>query len=356
MAYDWELAGRGMWETLRQGRTAARALAISDSRALVRSLFLASAVGSGLLEHLRVRPTAAELAERCGFSRPERLLAWLEVGAEVGELGSVRARAGRDERFRLKGRRARALAGGDRLLEAHYRSMLEYQVGPYSELLALLSEQPGTGRDDLSRYAGDIAEVSLAAEPFVAALVACSVRRVAPDRALDIGCGSGAYSEAVLRSSPTVQLDGLDMSDEVVRRAQGRLSRAGLASRAHLEVGEARQWLAGAARDGRRYQLVMLLNNVYYFARPDRPALYGLVRDVIAPGGELVAVSMDAPGSVAAAHLNFMLRCQAGDASLPRPGELAGDLVAAGYDVVEEARLVPGQPFTGVRARPRKAS
>ena len=59
----------------------------------------------------------------------------------------------RDGRLRRRGRRARAIAAGDPLLIAHYRSMLDYQTGPYADLADLLRTRPGDGRDDLDEHA-----------------------------------------------------------------------------------------------------------------------------------------------------------------------------------------------------------
>jgi hypothetical protein len=62
-------------------------------------------------------------------------------------------------------------------------------------------------------------------------------------------------------------------------------------------------------------------------------------------------VTMVTPGSPASAHLNFMLISQAGDASLPADGEVERDLRRAGFTSVETTRLVPTEPFVGIRAR-----
>ena len=97
----------GLLRTARAGHAPARALAIADSRALVRSLFLASAIRTGLLDVLAGGATFAQIAARVGCTRPERLQAWLEVGTELGEI------ARRSGRYRLRGIRARAIAGGD---------------------------------------------------------------------------------------------------------------------------------------------------------------------------------------------------------------------------------------------------
>jgi SAM-dependent methyltransferase len=309
---------------------------------MVRALFLASAVQTGLLPYLRTARRFDDIAQRIDCRRSDRLHAWLGVGVDLGELGS------HGETYRVIGRRGRALAEGDHLLVAHYRSMLEYQVGPYADLASLLRDDPGTGRDDLDRYAEDIARVSLAAAPFVRSLLRDIVTEVRPVRVVDAGCGSGDYTKAVLQSDPAVEVDGIDLSEEVIVAARRRLDDAGLGGRARLHAGDIEDWLRG--RQG-RFDLVLLLNNVYYFDPARRPDLYRQIAGCLTGGGEMLVVSMTTPGSIAAAHLDFMLTCQGGAASLPRRADLVADIAGAGFEIVEVRRLVPTEPFVGVRAR-----
>jgi SAM-dependent methyltransferase len=328
----------------RQGRVPARALAVVDSRSLVRCLFLSAAIRYDLIGHLGTDRTANELGGLIGVQRPDRLTAWLQVGVELGELRR------RGDRYRATGRRARALAAGDELLVAHYRSMLEYQVGPYAELDTLLHDDPADGRDDLDRYADDIAQVSLAAMPFVSSMIRRTVAELRPTSVLDVGCGSGMYSRVVLESDRAVAVEGVDLSASVIAAARQELHRCGFASRVQLHVGDIREWLAQAEIP---FDLVMLLNNIYYFDRTRRQDLYRQMGSSLSEHGELLLVSMTTPGSIAAAHLDLMLRCQSGTASLPRLTELRSDLSAAGYQVIEEHQLVPTEPFVGIRARHR---
>jgi SAM-dependent methyltransferase len=328
--------------TARQGRLPARALAIRDSRSLVRILFLASAAESGLLPYLRTERSLAELVEHTGCRRPDRLHAWLGVGADLGELHR------HEDRYRVVGIRGRALADGDHLLTAHYRSMLEYQVSPYAQLDQLLAEEPGQGRTDLDRYAEDIARVSLAAAPFVSSMVRSTVAELRPARILDVGCGTGIYTKVALESDANTQVDGIDLAEDVIRDARRDLAQTSLGSRAQLHVGDVRQWLPAS---GTRFELIMLLNNIYYFDRTRRQELYRQLGASLVEGGQLLVVTMTAPGSVAAAHLHFMLCCQEGTASLPERAELVSDLGGAAYRVMEERTLVPTEPFVGIRAR-----
>jgi SAM-dependent methyltransferase len=332
---------RGLIDTVRMGRVPARALAIADSRSLVRSMFLASAAQIDLLPYLRAGRTILEIVDHTGCTRPDRLRAWLWVGSELGELSR------RGDEYGLRGRRSRALADGDQLLAAHYRSMLEYQIGPYGSLDQLLRSDVGEGRSDLSRYADDIAQVSLAAAPFVASFVRHAVAEVHPAHVLDVGCGTGVYTRVVLDADAHARVEGIDLAENVIETARGELDRAGYGPRVRLHVGDARRW---AIESEARFDLVMLLNNIYYFDQHSRAALYQDMGELLTERGQLLIVSMLVPGSVAAAHLHFMLTCQAAPASLPGQDEIEGDLRKAGFRVLTHQVLVPTEPLVGLRA------
>jgi 4-hydroxy-2,2'-bipyrrole-5-carbaldehyde O-methyltransferase len=336
-----EVQFRGLVDTIRMGRVPARALAIADSRSLVRSMFLASAVQIDLLPYLRGGRPFSAIVDHTGSTRPDRLRAWLWIGSELGEL----SRWG--EEYGLRGRRSRALAHGDPLLTAHYRSMLEYQVGPYGSLEQLLHSDLDEGRSDLARYADDIAQVSLAAAPFVASFVRRAVAEVHPESVLDAGCGTGVYTRVVLDADPQTHVEGIDMAENVIDAARRELDHAGYGSRVVLHVGDVRDWSAASKR---RFDLVMLLNNVYYFDPQKRAVLYQEMGGLLTERGQLLIVSMLTPGSVAAAHLHFMLTCQDAPTSLPGRTEIETDLRTAGFEIVANQVLVPSEPFVGLRA------
>ena len=332
---------RGVIDTIRSGHFPARTLAIVDSRSLVRSMFLASAARIDLLPFLRGGRQFAEIVVYTDCTRPERLRAWLWIGAELGELSR------RGERYGVRGRRARALADGDGLLTAHYRSMLEYQVGPYADLATLLRSGAGEGRTDLARYADDIAQVSLAAAPFVSSFVRRAVAEIRPDNVLDVGCGTGIYSRVVLDADPDVHVEGVDLAEDVITAARHDLDRHGYGPRVRLRVGDVRH---GMRESPIRFDLVMLLNNIYYFDPDSRVALYRDLHALLTDRGQLLIVSMLAPGSIAAAHLHFMLTCQSNPSSLPKREEMEDDLLEAGFRILAQEMLVPSEPFVGLRA------
>jgi 4-hydroxy-2,2'-bipyrrole-5-carbaldehyde O-methyltransferase len=326
----------GVFHTIRAGNATARALAITDSRAVVRSLFLSSAIRAGLIDDLNHGVTFAEIAAKTASVRRERLQAWLDIGSELGEITQRRGH------YRIGGRRARAIAAGDVVLRAHYRSILDYQVGPYAELDALLRSEPGHGRTDLDQYADDIAQVSQAATPFIASYLAAVIGETQPGRILDVGCGTAIYSRIAAGTAPQVLIDGIDLAEAVIDAARLEVQLAGLGERIRLYAGDIRRW---TPEPGIRYDLILLLNNIYYFPREERVPLYRQLGGMLSDRGRLVVTSLTAPGSVAAAHLNFMLTCQTGAAALPRPGELETDLSRAGLRSIRTQRLVPTEPF-----------
>jgi hypothetical protein len=85
----------------------------------------------------------------------------------------------------------------------------------------------------------------------------------------------------------------------------------------------------------------------------ERVALYRRLGALMGGRGRLIVASQTAPGSVAAAHLNFMLTCQAGAAALFRPGELEADLSSAGFELTDVAFIVPTEPFLAITAARR---
>ncbi len=174
--------------------------------------------------------------------------------------------------------------------------MLDYQPGPYEQLAALLRSAPGDGRDDLDRHAGVIADVSRAAESFVTPYLTGIVRARTPRRLLDAGCGTGVYLQAMLEAAPLATGDGIDLAADVIDDARVRLDASGFGGRARVEAGDVRAFVRSVAEP---YDLVTLVNNIYYFAPDDRVELYRQMRGALADGGELVVVTMLTPGSTA---------------------------------------------------------
>lgn len=312
----------------------------------MRLAFLAGAASNGYLEHLP--GTAEEIAAACGALQPDRLDAWLRIGRQLGELSEI------DGRLVISGRRARAIANNDSIVAPFYRSVAEYYFGPHQDLPALIGSNPG--RDDLSRSATTIADVSRVTEPLLSGALNEIVRSVDPATWLEIGCGSGVHLETAMAAQPTLHAVAVDLDASVIDDALTRFQKANVADRVDVRVGDA---LEVVGQD-EQFDVVTLLNNIYYFPEVRRPDLIARFADMVRPGGELVVASQCAAdagerGSVAAAQLDFLLRVQReADASLPTTKDLEALVAQApGIVSVDVWRPIPGEPYLLVRGAKR---
>ncbi|AXK34857.1 class I SAM-dependent methyltransferase [Streptomyces armeniacus] len=325
---------------LSQPDPTAHALLLRDSQQFTRMHFLSAAVRLGLLEALASPATAAELEERLGVdaTRTTQFRLFLELGCSVGELGS------RGGAYRLKGRRARALAGRNgSVLRALLEEQTAYHDTVYRELPETL--RGGALGDHLPRYAGVIAESSRIAEGVITGYVREAVREAPGGRVLDVGCGSGVYLRAAA-DRPGSTGTGLDVQPASVELAEANLDRWSLADRFTVRQGDVRE----AELDG-PYDVVLLLNNVYYFEPKERPALFRTLRGALSEGGTLVLVSMfHDSGNPTALGLDLVLACTQGCHALTTPQELAPELREAGFGQIRTDQLVAGQSLCALRA------
>jgi len=102
------------------------------------------------------------------------------------------------------------------------------------------------------------------------------------DRVLEIGFGSGESIERLAAMAPRGKVTGIDISDDMVNRAERRL--AGLIAAGRVAVG-----LGDVARmrfDDGAFDRVLTANTIYFW--PDPAAGMAEVRRVTAPGGRAV--------------------------------------------------------------------
>jgi 4-hydroxy-2,2'-bipyrrole-5-carbaldehyde O-methyltransferase len=307
----------------------------------LRVEFLGTAARIGLLAALARPRTVEELTVELGVADASLLGSLLEVGRAVGELRR------RGERWRLAGVRARAVADpAVDGLAALPEEAVVYGSDVYRSLDARLA---GAGPGDyLASHAELVARTSRVSEPIFAPFVADVVARCRPRRVLDVGCGSGVYLRHVAAAAPLATGAGVDVQEDVVALARRRLTGWGLDARFRVEVADLRclpPELIGP------WDLVLALQNIYYFAPGDQPALLARLRE-LAPGGTVVlGTAVAGTGDPAAAHLDVVLRSTAGSVGLPTSGEMVSALGAAGFAHVEERHLAPWQPLRGFVAR-----
>lgn len=159
---------------------------------------------------------------------------------------------------------------------------------------------------------------------------------------LDVGCGTGALSHAVLDRARPAQVSGLDPSAGFIEYAQANTPDP----RARFEVGDAQQLPFGDESFDAVVSALML-NFV-----PDRPRALSEMRRVVRPGGVIAAYVWDYPGEMqlmkyfwdAAVEQNAAAKelHESNRFAFCEPGPLADMFAAAGLtDVQSRAIVVP---------------
>ena len=328
--------GGGRWR-----RLPGALLAWRDAVPFVRLHFLAVATDLGLLEELRHRPaTADQLSGRLAIGNQALLGAFLRLGAALGEL---RCRAGR---WSLRGRRSNTLADPEAdTMRAMVQEAIRYDAAVYAGLAAHLRGAPP------GHYLGTtgavIARASRLVEPVLAPWLRSLVAERRPRRVLDVGCGTGVYlTHAATAGGPELTGLGVDLDATVVDLARQRLATAGLAERFDVRHADVRTVQLPAAS----FDLVLLFQNVYYFAEDERPGLLRRLHGLLAPGGALLLVSLFQGRSLAAVHYDLLFRATAGCGPLPRRRQLDRQLHDAGFTTMRWVQLIPLESFHAVVA------
>jgi SAM-dependent methyltransferase len=319
--------GGGRWR-----RLPGALLAWRDAAPFVRLHFLAVATDLGLLEELRHRPaTANQLSTRLAIGNPALLDAFLHLGAALGE---------------LRCRRSNALAVPQaETMRAMVQEALRYDAAVYAGLAAHLRGAPPG--DYLQASGAVIARSSRLVEPILAPLLRSLVAERHPQRLLDVGCGTGVYLiHAAAAGGPQLTGLGIDLDAGVVDLARQRLANAGMAERFPVRHADVRTAELPAAS----FDLVLLFQNIYYFAEDERPDLLRRLRGLLAPGGALVLASLFAGSSLAAAHYDVLFRATAGCAPLPRRQALDRQLHDGGFTTTRWVQLIPLESFHAVVA------
>jgi 4-hydroxy-2,2'-bipyrrole-5-carbaldehyde O-methyltransferase len=328
--------GGGRWR-----RLPGALLVWRDAAPFVRLHFLAVATDLGLLEELQRGPaTVDQLGARLAIANPALLDAFLRLGAALREL---RYRAGR---WSLHGRRSKAFAMPEAdTMRAMVQEAIGYDTAVYARLVAHLRGAPPG--DYLGATGAVIARASRLAEPALAPWLRSLVAQRHPQRVLDVGCGTGSYLvHAATAGGPTLTGLGVDLDAAVVGLARQRLADARLTERFGVRHGDVRAAELPAAS----FDLVLLFQNIYYFAEEERPDLLRRLRGLLAPGGALLLASLFAGRSLAAAHYDLLFRVTAGCAPLPRRQQLERQLYDAGFTTTRWVQLIPLASFHAVVA------
>jgi 4-hydroxy-2,2'-bipyrrole-5-carbaldehyde O-methyltransferase len=323
----------------------------SESVVLVRPFykltFLASATACGLLRDLAAGPVPfCELQRRHAVREQDgdAFRQWLDIGRRLGLIA-----LGPDG-YRLRGIVPRLLA----------REAYEPLSGLLEEVVAmhhrLITEVPAKLRKgEPYRLGGDhdatvTARASRMMEPLIFNVLDRAIPAVGPVSLLDVGCGTGTYLRYARSRNPELGGVGLELSEDVAALARGNLRRWGVGESFEVAAIDVR-----AYRPPRGFDVVMLHNNIYYFAIDARVPLLRSLRGLLNRGGRLIVTTACEGASIPAQMEGLWATMTEGCGRYPTVHELSGQLAAAGFRDVIHRKLVWGESFyafEGVR-RPR---
>ena len=162
---------------------------------------------------------------------------------------------------------------------------------------------------------------------------------------LDLGCGTGVLTEALLACAPQARVQGVDLSPAYVAQARERL-----AGRARFAVGDA----CALDLPDSAFDRVLCLLVLHFVPQPER-AIAEMMR-VCRPGGTVAAAVWDAAGGYVANRMFFdtaalvdpqadARRSRNYTRPLTRPGQLAQAWHAGGLQDIESTQLLIRMDF-----------
>lgn len=301
-----------------------------SSNSFLRTSYIGIALNSGLLAALGHRwMNATALAGQLGIDLQMRdeFVEWLRAGVQLGVL------AERGGRYRIRRRDVRALL----------RPQLAPIAAFYEELvyidLPVLQQTPdrlasGALFEIADANPAIVARASRLGEPFIASALLAVIIPGAPQRLLEIGCGTGVHIQAAAELNPQLTAVGIDLSSDVAALARTNLAAAGLADRVEIEVGDALDRPAAG-----EFDLVTMHQNIYYFTESGRVDILRRLGGQLRAGGQLLVTTLVRDAGPSAAALNLWGAMTKGASRLPLAKELAADFEAAGYQDVRVLAL-----------------
>lgn len=310
-----------------------------DWKALLRLHFLYAALDSGLLQALSEPRTRQELLADLKAERPGLLDAILGLGTSLGELSQSGGR------YRVRGSRSRALQKeGNDALAALVEANVTYYNDAFRGFARRLRGAPRA--EEMRAIAPLVARASKIAEPYIEHFLRREVRGKGLLRVLDVGCGSGVNLRTAVDENPHVRGIGLETDLEVVRQGRRNLKAWNLDDRIRILHGDVRSPPEEARGP---FDLVLLLNVIYYFPVGDRVRLIRSLREMLSPGGALVITTGCGGAGVDlfTANLNLATSSMEGLTPLPRVEEMEAQLREAGFPSVVRRRLIVRTTYFG---------
>jgi SAM-dependent methyltransferase len=314
---------------------------MKDWMACIRMNFIFAAYESGLLQALIQPCNRNTLIERLHVERTELLDALLEVGLATKELTI------HDEQYSIKGKRSKTVSGADGdMLAAMIQANMTYYSDAYRNATSRMrGAELGQELDEI----GDIvARFSKFTEPIIKNLLSSIVHAKNPIAVLDVGCGSGFLLRSAYEINNNAKGIGLDIDPAVVDQAKANMASWGLADRFNIQHGN----ILDFKTDSGPFNLISLLNILYYFDLDERLRLVKKLREMLSSDGKLaVVMSFRSKGKdIGTANLNMVNSSLKGLTPLPYLEEIKSLLKQCGFRKIKVHRFMPGSTFYGMVA------
>ncbi len=156
------------------------------------------------------------------------------------------------------------------------------------------------------------------------------IKRIAPERLIDIGCGPGAFLEEVQKHFPDIQLNALDLSEEMIEETRLRLSKSAIAT-----VGDSESM----PLEDEQYQVVTCNMSIHHYPHPQN-AVNEMYR-ILKKGGYLLLNDMDCIPPIRTAANFIFPRMKAGDVKMYNRSEILAFMEEAGFRKVKYRKISP---------------
>ncbi|MFP8880120.1 MAG: class I SAM-dependent methyltransferase [Myxococcota bacterium] len=308
-----------------------------------RTHLLRAGIGLELFEALRVPRTANQLARDYRLA-PDLLQAWLRAAEAHGLICVVR---GRERTYQVCGLARWLLESAQsESLTSLVDSAIESHGPVFERMPGMLrgGERPDFGGSAQAQRAAQAARL---VEPQALEALARIPGARAAKRVLDIGCGYGTYLTGLLLRYRDAYGLGIERDPAVASIASRNIQDADLVRRAEIRVGD----FMSVEIDAGLFDLIMLNNNLYYFAPSTREGLFERVRSRLAEGGVFaiqIPFVSDRLGArisgltATTAVFDLFLRSHNNLYGLPDLAEVHASLAAVGFSTVGEAAFLHG--------------
>ncbi len=156
------------------------------------------------------------------------------------------------------------------------------------------------------------------------------IKKIDPDRLIDIGCGPGAFLEEVQRNFPDIQLNALDLSEEMIDETRSRLDKSAIAT-----VGDSENM----PLEDEQYKVVTCNMSIHHYPHPQK-AVNEMYR-ILEKGGYLLLNDMDCIPPIRAVANYFFPRMKAGDVKMYNKREILEFMKKAGFKKVKYRKISP---------------